>query len=153
VNLIAEKRNELPVQPGWILPELSFDALRERAGTLPERRLIIAVLEDAVMCYEKYMFARAAHDRRTFDQAESWFMRRGASSDDESFSFEFICDALGLDPDGIRGQLRSWRLRRAPLASETFVSSRQRCRWRAVYREPYKERRVERSQERLVAYA
>ena len=105
------------------------------------------------MCYQKYMFASAAHERRTFDQAESWVMRRNSAIDDDSFSFEFICDALGLDPDGIRGQLRAWRLRSAPVASESFISSRQRCRWRAVYREPYKQRTVEerRPQARLVA--
>ena len=140
VNLSIESRNELPVQPGWMLPELSFDALRERAGCLAERRLIIAVLEDAIMCYQKYMFARGAHERRIFDQAESWLMRRdpnGRSHD--SFSFEFICDALGLDPEGLREQLRKWRLEGVEV-EQPYVSSRQRCRWRAVYREPCKKK-------------
>jgi len=100
------------------------------------------------MCYQKYMHARAAHDRRTFDQAEAWLMRRGyAADDDDSFSFEFICDGLGLDPDGIREQLRQWRQRSAPVATQPFISSRQRCRWRAVYRAPYKQRSIDDSRE------
>jgi hypothetical protein len=139
VNPIIENRSELPAKPWGILPELSFDALRERAGSLAERRLIIAVLEDAVMCYQKYMRSTARHDRRVFDQAETWLMRRDPDASCDRFSFEFICDALGLESDSLRQQLRRWRdqetRRRAP-----FVSSRQRCRWRAVYREPVKHR-------------
>ena len=139
MNLIAENRSELPVQQGWILPELSFESLRERAGSLAERRLIIAVLEDAVMCYQKYMFAKSAHDRRIFDQAESWLMcREPCGTGGDRFSFEFICDALGLDCDGLRQQLRRWRNQESR-GLEPFVSSRQRCRWRAVYREPSRQ--------------
>jgi hypothetical protein len=153
VNLIVESASELPVSQGWILPELSFEALRERAGNLAERRLIIAVLEDAVMCYQKYMRAKSAHDRRIFDQAESWLMCREANPGSvDRFSFEFICDALGLDCEGLRHQLRRWRNEQGP-ELQTFVSSRQRCRWRAVYREPAKHRITSRCSDEMRAAA
>jgi hypothetical protein len=139
VNPIIENRSELPAKPSSIMPELSFDALRERAGSLAERRLIIAVLEDAVMCYQKYMRSTARHDRRVFDQAEAWLMRHESNSSADRFSFEFICDALGLDTESLRQQLRRWRDQETRKHSP-FVSSRQRCRWRAVYREPVKHR-------------
>jgi hypothetical protein len=137
VNLTTlENRTELSITAGAVLPELSFDALRERWGHLAERKLIIAVLEDAIMCYQKYMFAKSAQDRRIFDQAENWLMRRDRRGrKDDSFSFDFICDALGLDPDTLREELRRWKQVKE---AGPFVSSRQRCRWRAVYREPYK---------------
>jgi hypothetical protein len=119
--------------------ELSFDALREKAGALAERRLVVAVLEDAVICYQRYLFANRAHEKRIFEQAETWLMRRdGTSVTDGCFSFEYICDALGLDSEGLRWQLRRWREQQIE-DEAPFVSSRQRCRWRAVYREPYKQ--------------
>ena len=134
-----ENRTDLSMTTGSVLPELSFDALSERWGHLAERKLIIAVLEDAIMCYQKYMFAKSAQDRRVFDQAESWFMRRDRRArKDDSFSFDFICDALGLDPDTLREELRRWKEDKES-DTQPFVSSRQRCRWRAVYREPYKD--------------
>jgi hypothetical protein len=126
----------LTTEAGAVLPELSFEALRERAGTLAERRLIIAVLEDAIMCFQKYMFAKAPHDRRVFDQAESWLMHGDPNAAlDDRFSFAFICDALGLDRSSLRFQLRRWKEGQQSRLGP-FVSSRQRCRWRAVYREP-----------------
>jgi hypothetical protein len=133
-----ENRTELSISIASPLPELSFEALRERWGHLAERKLIIAVLEDAIMCYQKYMFAKSAQDRRVFDQAENWLMRRDRSGrKHDCFSFEFICDALGLDPATLREELRRWKEVKRPVKGP-FLSSRQRCRWRAVYREPYR---------------
>jgi len=140
VNLTTiDHRTELSITTGSVLPELSFDALRERWGHLAERKLIIAVLEDAIMCYQKYMFAKSPQDRRIFDQAENWLMRRDRKArKDDSFSFDFICDALGLSADTLREELRRWK-HGTETPDGPFVSSRQRCRWRAVYREPYKD--------------
>jgi len=146
---MVEERQDLSIgNTGWSLPELSFDSMREHLGYVAERKLIIAVLEDAIMCYQKYMFAKTAQERRIFDQAELWLMRRDRKGGgEESFSFEFICDALGLNADALREELRRWRQRDA----EPFVSSRQRCRWRAVYREPYRDHHADRYDEAMAA--
>ena len=76
--------------------------------TVRERRLLLAVLEDAIRTYERYAFA---NDRRGVDQlshVEAWF----ASEDsDWTFSFVAICDVLGLDVSYLRRGLRRLRHR------------------------------------------
>ena len=118
----------------YTLAELSFDALQEKAGELAERKLIIAVLEDAIVCYQRYLFAVSGEDKRVFDQAEAWLMRDSGKANRAPFSFDYICDALGLDKLALRQQLRLWCSKQID-SRDPYVSSRQRCRWRAVHRE------------------
>jgi hypothetical protein len=70
----------------------------------PSRRLLLAVLEDAVITFEKCATARDHRGRRIFLETEAWFR-----SDDTAapFSFIAVCDALGLDPDYVRSGV--WR--------------------------------------------
>lgn len=95
------------LQPDPILPsQLYTSGCGERARG--ERRLILAILEDAVGCYQKYLLARDNRGRRLFRDAEQWL---GSSSREMMFSFENICDILGLDAQYMREQLFSWRER------------------------------------------
>ena len=57
-----------------------------------ERRLMLAVLEDAVSCFQKYAGATRPRNKRLFQEAEEWFMDEEASW---VFSFEAICTVLG----------------------------------------------------------
>jgi hypothetical protein len=83
-----------------ILPA-QYSSMRRR--TLPsegERKLLFAVLEDAIRCYLKH---RDSGDdcRRDpeFLEAVDWL-----SSDEESgpFAFVRVCDALGINADRLR---------------------------------------------------
>lgn len=69
----------------------------------PERRLRLALLEDALRYYCTYAGDRDRHARMLYEDAADWF-----ASDDRSepFAFENVCDALGFDPDAIRRGLR-----------------------------------------------
>src|SRR5206468_11879157 len=72
------------------------------AGTVPlerERRLVLAILEEAVRSYQHYAFATNRRGRRLFGETCEWF-----DSHDNTwiFSFENICYALDLDPEHIR---------------------------------------------------
>jgi len=92
---------------GWLQPDVTA-AFETRSGRLvngPERRLMVAVLEDAVHGFKKNAAARSAVEKAVFAEEEEWFFDRGA---DGPFSFETICDALGLDPDYLRSGLRRW---------------------------------------------
>ncbi|HEY2386015.1 MAG TPA: hypothetical protein VGK30_03560 [Candidatus Binatia bacterium] len=99
-------------------------------GTIPlerERRLVLAILEEAVRSYQHYAFATNRRGRRLFGETCEWF-----DSHDNTwiFSFENICYALDLDPDHIREGLTRWRqeqARRRPIAATTHTSA-------AVYR-------------------
>jgi len=74
-------------------------ARRSRAG-LGERRLMVAVLLDAVAVYTKCR-ARGVVNRR-FREVDRWF-----SSDDREwpFAFERICEVLSLNATLIRGAI------------------------------------------------
>ena len=74
-----------------------------RVAPLPEQRLLIAILVDAITCFEKnYPLVRRSGNR-LFREAEDWLM---SDKDHGPFSFEYICAVLGLDPGAVRCRLR-----------------------------------------------
>src|SRR5438093_2241292 len=81
-------------QPDTLLPSQFFDRVRRRTEHDGERRLMIAVLEDAVDVYRKQAGSRDARAQQLFRDAEEWI-----EDGDRSwlFSFQNICDVLGLD--------------------------------------------------------
>jgi len=124
---------------GWaqmddILPEQFHAegvALRD-----PERRLRLAVLEDAIRELERYRGIVGGRARR--EDALAWF----ASDDREQpFSFANVCDALGLDPDYIRRGLARWRLMQHPGAPGAVAPSLPRFVSRRVQPRPRVDRR------------
>jgi hypothetical protein len=95
-------------QPDSLLPAQFFVALKQRTQACGERRLMAAILEDAVDCFQKYLWAKDNRSRNLRMEAESWFL-----SDDDSWPFSFInvCHALDLEPGFIRRGLISWKER------------------------------------------
>lgn len=64
-----------------------------------ERRLMIAVLKDAVECLDKYRGSRSIAGQSLYEAAIEWIED---ASNDWLFSFNNICDLLGFDPDYLR---------------------------------------------------
>ena len=95
--------------PAGVLPDQYFATVRRAAaGKLGEYRLLVAVLEDAIRCYQEN--ARTAN--RLFRDAEQWIMDPEddrADGDDVRFSFEYVCGVLNLDPGYLRAGLRRKR--------------------------------------------
>ena len=101
----------IPVfQPDTVLPSQFFGALREKGFVEGEKRLMAAVLADAVECYMKNWNAVDARGRSLFEEAEAWIY--GDAGGDSFFSFRNICDVLGLDSDYLAEGLEKWRQRR-----------------------------------------
>ncbi|GIW44532.1 MAG: hypothetical protein KatS3mg077_1814 [Candidatus Binatia bacterium] len=94
------------LQPDSLLPAQYFAALRRRLEHEPERCLVVALLQDAVECFQKHLFARDRKKRQLFRDAEEWI-----SSTDRTwpFSFENVCEQLELDPEYIRKGLFAWK--------------------------------------------
>jgi hypothetical protein len=90
-----------------------FATFRRGEHLEPEKALLLAILEDAIHCYRKYRAARDRAGRERFREAEQWIMEKG---DDWLFSFENVCELLGLDPQFIRRGVRE--LNANPTASE-----------------------------------
>jgi hypothetical protein len=86
------------MQPDFVLPEQYFAAPRPPSLS-PERRLMLAVLEEAVLTVLKYRHDHGAQGRRVLRDAEHWIEERDASW---PFSFESICAALYLNADYVR---------------------------------------------------
>ena len=69
-----------------------------------EKRLMLAVLKDAVGCIERYSSGRGARSRPAYRAALRWVF---AHDQGWPFSFENICLALDLDPARLRSALCS----------------------------------------------
>jgi hypothetical protein len=113
VNLDTGRRLGDAFEPDVVLPSQFFGRVRRQAPTKRgECQLLVAVLEDAVYCFQKYAFARDRHGQRLFREAEEWMMAETSPPKDEpTLSFEYICSVLDLDPLYLRGGLRRWRER------------------------------------------
>lgn len=94
------------LQPDTLLPSQYFAILKRKGAHEPERRLVVAVLEDAVDCFQKHIHARDEKARQLFVDAEEWI-----SSEDRSwpFSFENVCDLLQINPQYLRRGLMGWK--------------------------------------------
>jgi hypothetical protein len=93
-------------EPDTLLPE-QFFTLLGRKPIQGEKRLLLAMLEDAVHCFQTYVLAKKPHERRLFQEAEEWIDSTDAHW---YFSFENICDILGIHPGRMRDALREWKI-------------------------------------------
>jgi hypothetical protein len=92
-------------EPDTLLPE-QFFTLMGRKPLQGEKRLLLAMLEDAVHCFQTYLMARKPHERRLFQEAEEWIDSTDAHW---YFSFENICEILGIHPGRLRTALKQWK--------------------------------------------
>jgi hypothetical protein len=100
-----------------------------------ERRLFMALLEDAIRNYQKYAFSVKRRGQRLFREVETWLTEGDTGA---AVSFEYVCDVLGVEPDYVRNFLERWRVRAreaataptrmrvAPVAAFTRVQPRVR---------------------------
>ena len=81
-------------EPDVMLPAQYFTVLRKRSPQGPEYLLVIAMLQDAIECFQKYRFATDENGRELFADAYEWI-----TSDDRKwpFSFENVCGILKLE--------------------------------------------------------
>ena len=74
---------------------------------IPEKHLMLAVLEDAVRVFQKHCLSpMGSRGRKDFEEDERWI---ASNSTRRPLSFKNICDALDLNPAYIRDGLEKWR--------------------------------------------
>jgi hypothetical protein len=72
----------------------------------PEKVLMLALLEDAIICFQDYLGTDCKRKMALFQDAEAWIL-----DDDTSYIFSFvnICDVLGFDASYLREGLMRWK--------------------------------------------
>lgn len=93
-------------QPDILLPAQYVATLKRRDHLEPEKKLMLAVLEDATWCFQKCLLAPDRRRKSLFREAEEWIMAEDAV---RLFSFGSICEVLGLNPKYVREGLIDWK--------------------------------------------
>lgn len=82
------------------------DTMKRSVHLEPEKRLMLAVLDDALKCFQNSASAADNRSKKLFKETEEWFWLK---DQEEIFAFEQICAVLGLGPDYIRRKLLEWK--------------------------------------------
>ena len=99
-SLIAIHDTGKLFEPDTLLPTQFYAMFKNSQYREPERRLMVAILEDAVSCLSTDLHGCNLRQRKQYEEAKAW-----VSMDDESewiFSFKNICEVLGMDPSYLR---------------------------------------------------
>lgn len=87
------------LEPDIFLPSQFYGAAGLSRQLEGEKRLMIAILKDAVECLDKYRGARNSAARSHYENALEWVQDTGT---EWLFSFTNICDLLGFNPEYVR---------------------------------------------------
>lgn len=93
-------------QPDTLVAAQYFDDLRRNTLFEPEKRLIWAILEDAIHSFQDNVWSQDRRGKKLFEQAEEWITK---TDRDWIFSFENVCDSLGFNPEYVRQGLLRWK--------------------------------------------
>ena len=93
-------------EPDTVAPEQFYANVRRNHFGDPERRLMAAILEDAVSCLSRNPRCCAGRQRKYFEEAREWINSK--EEQDWIFSFSNVCETLGFNPDYLRGGLNRW---------------------------------------------
>src|SRR5690242_21439760 len=105
-GLSMEERVTSLFQPDTLLPEQYLETFRRKFHLEPEKKLMLAVLEDAIACYQKYIFASDGKGKLLAQETEEWLLD---ANGDWLFSFDSVCETLGFDAAYLRQGLVRWK--------------------------------------------
>lgn len=83
-------------------------ARRRRAALSGEKRLMLAIVENALDCYQKYLVATDRIGRTLFTEAAAWI---ASTSNEDVYSFENISETLDINPAYFRRGVAAWHKR------------------------------------------
>ena len=95
--------------PDIVLPEQFFEGARRDSQASGEKALMLAVLEDGIRCFQEHLRNPRSNPRLLSQQAESWIR---AVDYEWPFSFNNVCETLGIDPSALRAALLDWKATR-----------------------------------------
>ena len=89
-------------EPEVILPAQMTWGARSDGDTSRPRALMLAILEEAILCIERGRRRRHWQTHQLAAEAQQWVR---SDSREWLFSFASICDVLGIDADALRDRL------------------------------------------------
>ena len=92
--------------PEVILPAQFSEQVSLKQTDRGEKRLMLAVLEEAVATFQRHVDAKSRHGQRVFREAEEWIWSNDGSW---PFAFENVCHALDIEPAFLRRGLERWK--------------------------------------------
>jgi hypothetical protein len=95
--------------PDIVLPEQFFEGARRDSYISGEKALMLAVLEDGIRCFQEHLRNPRSNPRLLSREAEEWIR---AIDYDWPFSFNNVCETLGIDPSALRAALLTWKAKR-----------------------------------------
>jgi len=105
-GLTADERITFLFQPDTLLSAQYFENLRRKTLLEPEKRLMLAILEDAINCFQDNLLSPSVKGKKFFEEAEEWILDKDG---DWIFSFDNICQVLGFNPEYVRHGLLRWK--------------------------------------------
>ena len=96
---LKEASMDSALQSETVMPVQFYGARREGQQVEAVKRLMCAILEDALRCSERNLGAHALVRHREFHEVGNWLF---SETEGGPFSFENVCDALGVDPKRLR---------------------------------------------------
>jgi hypothetical protein len=107
-RLTPEMEDKLPAlfEPNTLLPEQYFTRLQRGSAWTGEKRLMAAILEDAVAVSTRREIPKTSKARHVLRETMRWIR-----SNDRTWTFSFlrICETLDLEPTAIRRGIRALR--------------------------------------------
>jgi len=98
------------------MTQIRSDATQRETEPLPEQRLMIAMIRDAIRRVERYRLANDKRSKRFLAQEIQWLRSDAAN---RLYDFVRICEALDLEPNAVRRSLGVLVSRRAKPAFAT----------------------------------
>jgi hypothetical protein len=93
-------------EPDTLVSAQYLENLLRKTVLEPEKRLVLAVLEDAINCFQVNVMAERGRRKKLFKESEDWIMGR---DDDWIFSFVSVCELLRFNPEYVRRGLLRWK--------------------------------------------
>ena len=122
-----DKQENLPLsfEPDILLAAQYFEKFQKKAYLDPEKTLMLAVLEDAIFCFQNHISSREPLGKALFHEVEDWILDE---ENDYIYSFRNSCEVLGLDSHYLRSGLLRWKeckLRKTPKVRASPGSTRE----------------------------
>jgi hypothetical protein len=93
-------------EPDTLLSAQYLENLRGKTLLEPEKKLMLAVLADAINCFQVNVMAQSGRGKKLFNEAEDWLMEQ---DNDWIFSFVSVCELLRFNPEYMRRGLLRWK--------------------------------------------